>query len=105
MTETGESPRLSGNSNRNRLWLMKIASRSLLKSSLGTGPSNSLNRRSRNFNDGNWRITVGNLPANRLLLRSSSKRSLSRLNRCGTVPQNRFELTWNRARSVNKPSS
>ncbi|RDX83888.1 hypothetical protein CR513_35146, partial [Mucuna pruriens] len=90
MTETGEFPKLSGRSKTKRLWLMKIASRSLSKSSLGTVPSNSLNLRSRNFSCGRRSTTSGNFPAKRLLLRSNSKRSLRRSNLCGTVPQKRL---------------
>lgn len=52
MTETGEFPKLSGRSNLNLLWLMKMASKSLSNSSLGTVPSNSLNLRSKNFSFG-----------------------------------------------------
>lgn len=77
MTETGEFPKLSGSSNLNLLWLMKMASKSLSKSSFGTDPSNSLNLRSRNFNIGNSRTTPGNFPANLLLLRSSSNSSFN----------------------------
>jgi hypothetical protein len=80
ITETGEFPKLSGISNTNLLLLMKIASRSLSNSDLGTDPSNSLYLKSRYFNFGNWRTTSGNLPANRLLLRSSSWRSFNPLN-------------------------
>lgn len=105
MTETGEFPKLSGSSKRKRLSLMKMASKSLSKSSLGTVPSNSLNRRSRNLSDGSFRTTAGNLPAKRLLLRSSSKSSFRRLNLWGTVPQKRLELMWNNARSARRPSS
>lgn len=49
MTDTGELPKLSGRSNLNLLWLMKIASSGLSNSSLGTVPSNSLNLRSKNL--------------------------------------------------------
>lgn len=105
MTETGEFPMLLGISKRNRLLLMKIASRSLSKSSDGTEPSNSLNRMSRYLRDGRRRTTLGNFPAKRLLLISSSKRRRRRSNRCGMVPQNRLELMWKRARSVRSPSS
>lgn len=48
-TDTGELPKLSGRSNLNLLWLMKIASSGLSNSSLGTVPSNSLNLRSKNL--------------------------------------------------------
>lgn len=72
MTDTGEFPKLSGSSNLNLLWLIKIASKSLSNSSLGTPPSNSLNLRSKNLSVGSLRTTSGNLPANRLLLRSNS---------------------------------
>lgn len=75
ITETGELPKFVGRSKENRLWLMKMASRSLSNSSGGTFPSNSLNLRSRNFREGSRSTTRGNFPANRLLLRSSSKRS------------------------------
>lgn len=105
ITDTGEFPKLSGRSKTKRLWLMKIASRSLSKSSLGTVPSNSLNLRSRNLSCGRRSTTSGNLPAKRLLLRSNSKRSFNRSNLCGTVPQKRLLLMCNSARSVNKPSS
>lgn len=104
-TETGEFPRFSGMPNRNRLSLRKMASKSLSKIFVGTPPSNSLNRRSRNFSAGSERTTVGNPPTNRLLLRSSSKRSFSFLKLSGTTPQNRLELMWKRARSVSRPSS
>jgi hypothetical protein len=72
ITETGELPKLSGNSRANLLWFMNIASRSLSNSSFGKSPSNSLNRRSRYLSFGRSRTTYGNLPAKRLLLRSSS---------------------------------
>lgn len=84
---------------------MKIASRSLSNSSLGTDPSNSLNLRSKNFNPGSEITTFGNFPANRLLLRSSSWRIFRLRNFCGIVPQKRFVLMWNRARSRRRPSS
>ena len=105
ITETGELPRLSGNPEENRLWLMKMASRFLSKSSGGTFPSNSLNRRSRNLREGNRRTTRGNLPAKRLLLTSSSKSSLRFSNLRGIVPQKRLELIWKSARSSRRPSS
>jgi len=105
ITDTGELPKFSGRSNTKRLSLMKMASRSLSKSSLGTVPSNSLNLRSRNLSCGRCSTTSGNFPANRLLLRSSSKRSLSLSNLCGTVPQKRLVLMWRSARSVSRPSS
>ncbi|KAL9998113.1 hypothetical protein Hdeb2414_s0571g00918451 [Helianthus debilis subsp. tardiflorus] len=57
ITDTGELPKLSGISNMNRLWFIKTASISLSNSSLGTPPSNSLNRISKNFNFGNLRTT------------------------------------------------
>lgn len=76
ITETGELPKLSGISNLKRLLLIKIASKSLSKSSLGTVPSNSLNLRSKNLSWGSLRTTFGNLPANLLLLRSSSNSNL-----------------------------
>ncbi|GER42054.1 Ig kappa chain V-VI region NQ2-6.1 [Striga asiatica] len=95
-TETGELPRLAGRLNRNR---------SLLKTSGGTGPSNSLNRRSRNFRDVMFSTTDGKPPTNRLLLRSSSKRSRSLPKVLGTTPQNLLELRWNKARSVSRPIS
>ncbi|BAT72810.1 hypothetical protein VIGAN_01024800 [Vigna angularis var. angularis] len=72
MTETGELPKLSGRSKTKRLSLMKMASRSLSNNSRGTAPSNSLNLRSKNLSEGRRRTTSGNLPAKRLLLRSSS---------------------------------
>lgn len=72
MTETGEFPTLSGRSEEKRLWLMKMASRSLSKSAGGTPPSNSLKRRSRYLREGRPMTTAGNFPANRLLLMSSS---------------------------------
>lgn len=105
ITETGELPKLSGMLNLKRLWLMKMASKSLSKSSFGTVPSNSLNLRSKNLSLGSFRTTSGNLPANRLLLRSSSNSIFKFMNLCGTVPQKRLELMWNNARSVSKPSS
>lgn len=105
MTDTGELPKLSGRSKTNLLWLMKMASKGLSKSSLGTVPSNSLNLRSRNLSVGRSKTTLGNRPANRLLLRSSSKRSFKRPNFLGTVPQKRLELMWNNARSTKRPSS
>lgn len=103
-TDTGEFPRFSGMPNRNLLSLRKIASKSLSKSLFGTGPSNSLNLKSKNFNEGNDSTTSGKLPTKRLLLRSSSKRTFNFLKLSGTTPQNRFELMWKSARSVNKPS-
>ena len=105
MTDTGELPRFSGRSKTNLLWLIKIASKSLSNSSFGTVPSNSLNLRSKNLSEGSLSTTCGNFPANRLLLRSSSKSSLMSLNLRGTVPQNLLELMWNNARSTSKPSS
>lgn len=105
ITETGEFPMLLGISNRNRLLLMKMASRSLSKSADGTVPSNSLNRRSRYLRDGRRSTTSGNFPAKRLLLRSSSNSRRRRSKRCGIVPQNRLELIWKTARSVRSPSS
>ncbi|KAL9263090.1 hypothetical protein AKJ16_DCAP26043 [Drosera capensis] len=105
ITDTGEFPKLSGISNRNLLLLIKIASRSLSNNSLGTLPSNSLNLRSRYFNEGSVSTTFGNFPARRLLLRSSSYNSTQLFTLCGTVPQNRFEFTWNNARSLSNPSS
>uniref|UniRef100_A0A2P2JKQ8 Uncharacterized protein MANES_03G067800 n=1 Tax=Rhizophora mucronata TaxID=61149 RepID=A0A2P2JKQ8_RHIMU len=72
MTDTGEFPKLSGRLNLNLLWLIKIASRGLSNSSFGTGPSNSLNLRSKYLRFGRLSTTSGNFPANRLLLRSSS---------------------------------
>lgn len=105
ITDTGEFPKLSGSSKWNRLLLIKIASRSLSNSSLGTVPSNSLNLRSKNFNFGSRSTTAGNFPAKRLLLRSSSNISLSLSNLWGTVPQNLLVLMWRRARSVKRPSS
>lgn len=91
-TDTGELPRFSGIPNRNRLSFKKIASSFLSNSLSGTGPSNSLNLKSKNFNDGNDNTTTGNPPAKRLLLRSSSKRSFSLAKDFGTMPQNLFEL-------------
>ncbi|TYJ32275.1 hypothetical protein E1A91_A05G024600v1 [Gossypium mustelinum] len=105
ITETGELPKLSGRLNLKRLWLMKMASKSLSNSSFGTVPSNSLNLKSKNLSEGSLRTTSGNLPANLLLLRSNSNSLLSLINLCGTVPQKRLELMWNNARSVSKPSS
>lgn len=104
-TDTGELPRFSGIPNLNLLSLRKTASKSLSKIFLGTPPSNSLNRRSKNFKEGNESTTVGNPPTNRLLLKSSSKRSFIFLKLSGTTPQNLFELMCKRARSVSKPSS
>jgi hypothetical protein len=80
ITDTGEFPKLSGRLNTNLLWLMKMASNGLSKSSRGTDPSNSLNLRSKNFSDGSFRITTGNFPANLLLLRSNSKSNFRFLN-------------------------
>lgn len=80
ITDTGEFPKLSGRLNTNRLWLIKMASRGLSKSSRGTVPSNSLNLRSKNFSDGSFRTTTGNFPANLLLLRSNSKSNFRFLN-------------------------
>lgn len=71
-TETGELPRFSGMPNLNLLSLRNMASRSLSKSWEGTGPSNSLNRRSKNLRAGKDSSTLGKLPTKRLLLRSSS---------------------------------
>lgn len=105
MTDTGELPKLSGRSNLNRLWLMKMASNGLSKSSFGTVPSNSLNLRSRNLSCGSFKTTSGNLPAKRLLLISNSNKSFRVSNLCGTVPQNLLEFMWNNARSTSKPSS
>ncbi|CAA6666275.1 unnamed protein product [Spirodela intermedia] len=59
ITDTGELPKLSGRSKEKRLWLMKMASRSLSKSSRGTFPSNSLNLMSRNLREGRRRTTRG----------------------------------------------
>jgi hypothetical protein len=104
-TETGELPKLSGNSNAKRLSFMKIASRSLSKSAFGTVPSNSLNLISKNLRAGRFNTTSGNFPANLLLLRSNSKRSFNLLKVCGTVPQNLLEFMWKSARSTKRPSS
>ncbi|KAL7136969.1 hypothetical protein ABFS83_10G064000 [Erythranthe nasuta] len=104
-TDTGELPKFSGMPNWNLLSLRKMASKSLSNTCDGTPPSNSLNRRSKNFREGNESTTVGNPPTNRLLLKSSSKRSFNFLKLWGTIPQNRFELMWKSARSVSKPSS
>ena len=71
-TEIGEFPRFSGMPNRNLLSFKKIASRGLSKSWEGTESSNSLKRRSRYLREGKESTTLGNLPTNRLLLRSSS---------------------------------
>lgn len=57
MTETGEFPKLSGNSKENLLWLMNMASRGLSNNSGGTVPSNSLNLISRNINFGKLSTT------------------------------------------------
>ncbi|KVI11844.1 hypothetical protein Ccrd_009740 [Cynara cardunculus var. scolymus] len=91
-TDTGELPKFGGIPNLNRLSFKKTASRSLSNSLTGTDPSNSLNRRSKNFNTGIDKTTVGKTPTKRLLLISSSWRSLSFLKVAGTVPQNRLEL-------------
>lgn len=104
-TETGEFPRFSGMPNRNLLSFKNNASNSLSNSCDGTPPSNSLNRRSKNFNDGSHSTTFGNPPANRLLLTSSSKSSFNFLKLSGMTPQNLLELMWKRARSVSSPSS
>lgn len=103
-TETGELPRFSGIPNWNLLSFKKIASRGLSKSFVGTDPSNSLNRRSRNLSEGKDNTTFGKPPTKRLLLRSSSKRSFNLLKDLGTVPQNRLELMWKTASSVKRPS-
>ncbi|KAF3325385.1 hypothetical protein FCM35_KLT10456 [Carex littledalei] len=71
-TEAGELPRFAGMGSRNLFEFKKIASKGRLNSSLGIGPSNSLNRRSRYFNDGIASKGLGNEPTNRLLLKSSS---------------------------------
>lgn len=104
-TETGELPKLSGMPKRNLLSLRNKASKSLSKIFEGTGPSKSLNLRSKNFNEGNERTTFGNPPTNLLLLKSSSLRSFKWLKVFGTTPQKRFELRWKRTRSVRRPSS
>lgn len=104
-TETGEFPKFFGIPNRNRLLFKKMASKSLSKIWVGTGPSNSLNLRSKNFKVGNESTTLGKPPTNLLLLKSSSKRSFNLLKLLGTTPQNLLVLMWNRARSVSRPSS
>lgn len=71
-TERVERPRVGGIVVAKRLLLIKRASRSLENKSDGNEPSNSLKRISRYFNVGNDRTTVGKLPTNLLLLRSSS---------------------------------
>lgn len=71
-TDTGEFPKLLGISKTNRLSLTKRASSSMSKSCAGTPPSNSLNLRSRYLRDGSFSTTLGNFPAKRLLLTSSS---------------------------------
>lgn len=105
MTETGEFPKLSGNSKVNLLLLMNRASKSLSKSCLGSSPSNSLNLKSRNFKLGNWTTTSGKFPTNRLLLRSNSKRSFKFKKLSGIVPQNLLEFIWINAMSNSKPNS
>jgi hypothetical protein len=104
-TETGEFPRVSGIVDVNRLSFKNKASRSLLKSSGGNSPSKSLYLRSRYLSAGIDRTTGGNGPTNRLLLTSSSWRSLSLEKLFGMIPQKRFELMWKRARSVIRPNS
>lgn len=71
-TETGELPRLSGMLELNRLSFKNSASRSLSNSLEGRDPSKSLNRRSRYFNEGMLRTTMGKGPTNLLLLKSNS---------------------------------
>ncbi|KAI3721633.1 hypothetical protein L2E82_32650 [Cichorium intybus] len=75
-TEAVLYPEFEGITDVNRLSLMKIASRFLLKSTDDNAPSNSLKRRSRNLRLGRDLTTEGKGPTNRLLLRSSSKRRL-----------------------------
>lgn len=104
-TDTGDLPRFSGMPNLSLLSFRKMASRSLSKSLEGTPPSNSLNRRSKYLRDGNLRITSGNWPTKRLLLRSSSHSSFMWRNVEGTLPQKRLELRWKRARYLKRPSS
>ncbi|CAL4978238.1 unnamed protein product [Urochloa decumbens] len=104
-TDAGEFPKLSGSWNRRRLWLRKMASRGLSKRRGGTGPSKSLNRRSRKRSAGRSRTTSGNGPTKRLLLRSSSWRMRRRRSVAGSTPQKRLELRWSSARSVRRPSS
>jgi hypothetical protein len=89
----------------NRLLFRKRASNGLSKIAGGIGPSKSLNRISKYFKDGRVRRAGGNLPTNLLLLISSSYNSFIEQKVLGTVPQNRFELMWNTARSDNNPSS
>uniref|UniRef100_J3L1J5 Uncharacterized protein n=1 Tax=Oryza brachyantha TaxID=4533 RepID=J3L1J5_ORYBR len=104
-TDAGELPTLSGIWKRRRLELRKMASSGRSKSSRGTGPSKSLNRRSRYRRLGIRSTTSGKAPTRRLLLTSSSWRRCSFSSDRGTTPQKRLELTWNTARSVSSPSS
>lgn len=71
-TETGEFPRFFGIPNLNLLSFKNIASKSLSNSLEGTGPSNSLKRRSKYLSEGKERTTLGKFPTNLLLLMSSS---------------------------------
>ena len=104
-TEAGEFPKVSGIVDVNRLLFKNKASKSLLKSSGGNLPSKLLYLRSRYFKLGIVRTTIGNGPTSRLLLTSSSWRSVSLVKLFGIIPQNLFELMWNKAMSVNKPNS
>jgi hypothetical protein len=71
-TEAGELPMFSGMVDSNRLWFMKIASRSLSNKPGGKAPSKSLNLKSRNLRVGSSNTTSGNNPTKRLLLTSIS---------------------------------
>lgn len=91
-TETGEFPRFSGMVDVKRLLFKNKASKSLLKSPGGSIPSKSLYLRSRYLRLGIERTTFGKGPTNRLLLTSSSWRSVSLEKLSGMTPQNLFEL-------------
>jgi len=57
MTDIKELPKLLKRSDLNRLWLMKMASNGLSKSSFGTVPSNSLNLKSWNLRCESFKTT------------------------------------------------
>ncbi|KAI3752976.1 hypothetical protein L2E82_25019 [Cichorium intybus] len=104
-TEVVLDPKFEGITNINRLLLMKIVSRFLLKSVGGNAPSNPLKRRSRNLRLGRDMTTEWKGPTNRLLLRSSSKRRVRFDKVRGRMPQKQLLFRLRSARSDNKPSS
>ncbi|KAI3514001.1 hypothetical protein L1887_12317 [Cichorium endivia] len=90
ITEAMLDPKFKGITDVNRLLLMKIASRFLLKSAGGNAPSNSLKRRSRNLRLGTDMTTEGKGPTDRLLLISSLKRRVRFDKVRGRIPQKRL---------------